>query len=158
EYATEKFLTPCCIIRLNYAVELRYGVIYDIGIKVYEGRPINLENGYVNVVWQGWANSIIFQSLSICSVPARILNLTGPEIISVRETAEKFGKIFNKTPVFEGEESDTAYLSDASLCFELFGRPDVKIDTLIKWIAHWIEKGGRTLGKPTHFEERKGRY
>lgn len=158
EYFSEKFSIPSCIIRLNYAVELRYGVIYDIGIKVYTGQAVNIENGYVNVVWQGWANSIIFQCLNICSIPTKILNLTGPEVISVRETAEKFGRIFHKIPVFEGKESDTTYLSDASLCFKLFGLPDISIDTLIKWVAHWIEKGGRSLNKPTHFEERKGRY
>ncbi|MCX7704752.1 MAG: NAD-dependent epimerase/dehydratase family protein [bacterium] len=158
EYFSEKFSIPTCIIRLNYAVELRYGVIYDIGIKVYRGEPINLENGYVNVVWQGWANSVIFQCLDVCSVPVKILNLTGPEIISVRKVAEEFGKIFQKKPLFEGREAETAYLSDASICFDLFGLPDIKIDTIIKWISHWIEKGGRSLNKPTHFEERKGRY
>lgn len=158
EFFSQRFSIPLCIVRLNYAVELRYGVIFDIGARVYKNEPINLENGYVNVVWQAWANSIIFRCLSICCVPARILNLTGPEILSVREIAEKFGSFFGKKPVFEGKESDTAYLSDASLCFSLFGKPDIKIETIIKWVAHWIEIGGRTLGKPTHFEERKGRY
>ncbi|MCM8821629.1 MAG: NAD-dependent epimerase/dehydratase family protein [Candidatus Omnitrophica bacterium] len=158
EYFSEKFSIQSCIIRLNYAVELRYGVIYDIGSKVYSGEAINLENGYVNVVWQGWANSVIFQCLKICSVPPRILNLTGPEILSVRKIAEEFGKIFKKEPVFEGKEAETAYLSDASVCFNLFGKPDIDIETIIRWVAHWIQIDGRALNKPTHFEERKGRY
>ncbi len=158
EYFSQEFSIPLCIIRLNYAVELRYGVIFDIGIKVFKGEKINLENGYVNVVWQRWANSVIFQCLELCSVPRKILNLTGPEIISVRKIAEEFGKIFEKKPVFEGKELDTAYLSDASECFKIFGMPDVDVYTLVRWVAHWIEKGGRSLNKPTHFEEREGRY
>ncbi|MGB9642442.1 MAG: NAD-dependent epimerase/dehydratase family protein [Candidatus Ratteibacteria bacterium] len=158
EYFSTKFSIPSVLIRLNYAVELRYGVIYDIGVKVYKGEKINLENGYVNVVWQGWANSIIFRSFSICSVPPKILNLTGPEILSVRHIAEEFGKIFLKKPLFEGKEADTAYLSDASECFKLFGKPDITPEKIIRWVAHWIEIGGRSLDKPTHFEQREGRY
>jgi len=158
EYFSSKFSIPSVIIRLNYAVELRYGVLYDIGKKVYNGEKISLENGYVNVIWQRWANSVIFRCFSICSVPPRILNLTGPEILSVREIAEEFGRLFKKEPVFEGKESNSAYLSNASECFKLFGKPDVKPMSIIRWIAHWIEIGGRTFEKPTHFEERKGRY
>jgi len=158
EYFSSKFSIPSVIVRLNYAVELRYGVLYDIGKKVYNGEEIFLENGYVNVVWQRWANSIIFRCFSLCSVPPKILNLTGPEILSVRKIAEEFGKLFKRQPVFEGKEAPTAYLSDASQCFKIFGKPDVDPWTLVKWIAHWIEIGGRAFEKPTHFEERTGRY
>jgi len=158
EYFSETYRIPSCIIRLNYAVELRYGVIYDIGTKVFRNEPVNIENGYVNVIWQGWANSIIFQCLNICSAPPEILNLTGPEILSVRRIAEEFGSIFGKKVIFEGNESETAYLSDASECFRLFGKPDVDAMTIVRWVAHWIKIGGRALNKPTHFEERKGRY
>lgn len=158
EYFSNKFKIPSCIIRLNYAVELRYGVIYDIGSKVFKGEPINIKNGYVNVVWQRWANSVIFRCFDICEVPPRILNLTGPEILSVRNIAEEFGRIFKKEPIFEGSESDNAYLSDASECFKLFGKPDVDISTIIRWVSYWIKKSRRALNKPTHFEEREGRY
>jgi len=158
EYFSTKFSIPSVLIRLNYAVELRYGVIYDIGVKVYKGEKINLENGHVNVVWQGWANSVVFRSFNICSIPPKILNLTGPEILSVRYIAEEFGRLFSKKPLFEGKEADTAYLSDASECFRLFGKPDITPEKIIKWVACWIESGGRSLNKPTHFEERKGRY
>ncbi len=158
EYFSSKFSVPSVLIRLNYAVELRYGVLYDIGLKVYKSEKINLENGFVNIVWQGWANSIIFRSFSICDIPSAILNLTGPEILSVRNVAEEFGRLFGKEPLFEGREAETAYLSDASKCFSIFGRPDINPDLMIRWIAHWIKKGGKSLNKPTHFEERKGRY
>ncbi|HOC03072.1 MAG TPA: NAD-dependent epimerase/dehydratase family protein [Candidatus Ratteibacteria bacterium] len=158
EYFSSKFSIPSVLIRLNYAVELRYGVLYDIGLKVYNNEKIYLENGFVNIVWQGWANSVIFRSFSICGIPPTILNLTGPEILSVKMVAEEFGRLFGKKPLFEGKEAETAYLSDASKCFGLFGKPDIMSEVMIKWIAHWIEKGGKSLNKPTHFEERKGRY
>lgn len=158
EYFSSEFSIPSVIIRLNYAVELRYGVLHDIGLKVYKGEKINLENGFVNVVWQRWANSIIFRSFSICDIPSRVLNLTGPEILSARKTAEEFGRLFGKEPLFKGKETDTAYLSDASKCFSIFGKPDVNPDIMVRWIAHWIKKGGKFFNKPTHFEQRNGRY
>lgn len=150
--------TPTCLIRLNYAVEARYGVFLDIAKKVYERRPISLEMGYVNTIWQGDANSVCFRALGLCEVPADILNLTGPEILSVREIAEEFGRRFDVEPQFQGSEQPAAFLSNASRCHEVFGEPRVKPDEVIDLVARWVASGGTTLGKPTKFEVHDGRF
>ncbi|MCC6587251.1 MAG: NAD(P)-dependent oxidoreductase [Bryobacterales bacterium] len=150
--------TPVTILRLNYAVELRYGVLYDIGRKVFEREVVDLGMGNANVIWQGDANSICYRSLLHASSPPLVLNLTGPETISVRWVAERFGQILGVTPTFSGTESPTALLNNASKCFRLFGYPTVSVDQLIEWIAQWIGSGGRSLGKPTHFEARDGKF
>lgn len=150
--------TPICLVRLNYAVEARYGVLLDIATRVYRGEPVGLDTGYVNTVWQGDANSVCFRALGICTSPANILNLTGPEILSVREMAEEFGKRFGVEPRFEGREQQTAFLNDASTCHELFGEPKVSTDDVIDLVAVWLEQGGSTHGKPTKFEVRDGKF
>ena len=158
EYFSNTRGTPVALLRLNYAVEARYGVLVDIATKVLEGTPIDLAMGYVNVIWQGDANSVCLRALTICSSPARVLNLTGPEILSVRDIAEQFGREFGIQPVFEGVEADTALLSNASECLRLFGPPSVGPSELIPAIAAWLRRGGKLLGKPTHFEIRSGKY
>jgi len=158
QYFSKKNNTPVTIIRLNYAIELRYGVLVDIAEKVRDNTPIDLRMGYANVIWQTDANRGIIQSFSLCSVPPAIINLTGPDIISVRETAEKFGKMFNKKPVFVNKEERTALLSDSSLFWKTFGGTDTDVDQMIKWIGNWLKKGNPTLNKPTHFETKNGRF
>jgi nucleoside-diphosphate-sugar epimerase len=158
QYFSNTYKTPVVLIRLNYAMDLRYGVLVDIALKVKNRQPISLETGYFNVIWQGDANAAIIRALTLCSSPAEILNLTGPDVISVRTVATRFGKIFGIEPIFEGTEAATAYLSNAERCRKLFGQPEVPSSVLIEWTAHWILSGGRILSKPTHFEERKGRY
>jgi nucleoside-diphosphate-sugar epimerase len=150
--------TPMLMLRLNYAVELRYGVLVDIAQKVLGRKPVNLEMGYVNVIWQGDANSAALRSLELCQSPPRVLNLTGPECLPVRRLAEDFGRHFGIQPAFEGVESPTALLSDASLYHRLLGRPSVGVAEMIERIAVWLESGGRMLGKPTHFETRTGKF
>lgn len=150
--------TPVCLIRLNYAVEARYGVFLDIATMVRNGTPVLLDMGYVNTVWQGDANSVCFRALEICESPANILNLTGPEVLSVREIAEAFGKRFGVEPNFTGSEQPTAFLNDASKCHDLFGEPRVLPDQVIELVAAWLEEGGTTLGKPTKFEVRDGQF
>jgi len=157
-YFSQRFGTPVALIRLNYAIDLRYGVLLDIGRKVYEGRPIDLAMGHVNVIWQGDANRAILQSLVHCSSPPFVLNLTGPKTVSVRAAAERFGERLQRSPVFSGSEAPTALLSDASRYVALMGPPAVEVDRMIDWIAHWIQLGGATLAKPTHFETRDGRF
>lgn len=155
-YFSTRNRTPVTILRLNYAIDLRYGVLRDIGEKVYARRPVPLAMGYANVIWQRDANSVALRSFAHCSVPPFVLNLTGAEIISVRTIAEQFGRTFAVTPVFDGEERDTALLSNAALCTRMFGRPSVSVDQMVNWIASWIVQGGESLNKPTHFEQRDG--
>ncbi len=150
--------TPMAILRLNYAVETRYGVLLDIGTRVFERKPIDLGMGCANVIWQGDANSICLRSFAHCSTPPFVLNLTGPETLSVRWIASRFGQILGVEPVFEGEERSTALLNNAARSFRLFGYPTVSVDEIIEWTAHWIGSGARTLGKPTHFEARDGKF
>jgi len=158
QYFSGKYGTPCCLLRLNYAIDLRYGVLLDIGQKVYERRPVALGMAAVNVIWQGDANSICLRSFSVCESPPLILNLTGPETLSVRWIAHRFGEIFGVEPVFEGTEAETALLNNAGRCHQLFGYPSVTPRQMIEWIAAWIQAGGPTLGKPTHFETRDGKF
>ena len=157
-YMSKTHGTPMAILRLNYAVETRYGVLLDIGTRVFERKPIDLGMGCANVIWQGDANSICLRSFPHCSSPPFVLNLTGPETLSVRWIATRFGQILGVEPVFEGEERTTALLNNAARSFRLFGYPTVSADELIEWTAQWIGAGGRTLGKPTHFEARDGKF
>jgi nucleoside-diphosphate-sugar epimerase len=158
EYYSALNGTPVVILRLNYAVELRYGVLVDIAQKVLAGIPIDLEMGYVNVIWQGDANSVCLRSLALCQCPAQPLNMTGAETLSVRRLAEDFGCRMGTEPVFEGQESRTALLSNASLCHKLLGAPAVTVAEMMDMITRWLLAGGRTLGKPTHFETRTGSF
>lgn len=158
EFAARKYESKVLFYRLNYAIDLRYGVLYDITSKILADKPVNLETPNFNCVWQGYANEIAIRSLLRVDSPAQILNVTGPETISVRYAAEQLGKYLGKTPVFEGEEGSKAYISNAAKCFEWFGYPSVTLNQMIRWQAEWILDGGRTLNLPTHFEERKGNY
>ena len=157
-YFSSQFGTPMVILRLNYAIDLRYGILLDIAEKVYAEAPISLQMGNVNVIWQGDANAIALRSFSHCQSPPLVLNVTGPETVSIRSLASCFGAIFDKTPRFEGEEAETALLSNASRCHQLFGYPCVSLGQMIEWVAEWVRIGGTTLHKPTHFEVRDGKF
>ena len=158
EYASSRWQTKVALLRLNYAVDLRYGVLVDIALAVFEGRPIDLRMGTVNVIWQGDANSMCLRSFQHCQSPPRVLNITGSEQLPVREIARLFGERFGKAAIFSGEESATALLSNAAESHRLFGRPTVTASQLMDWVAHWIASGGRLLNKPTHFEARDGKF
>jgi nucleoside-diphosphate-sugar epimerase len=158
EYFSARHGTPVTLLRLNYAVELRYGVLVDIASRVFDGRSVDVGAGAANVIWQGDVNSIALRSLAHCQSPPFILNLTGPETLSIRAVARRFGEIFGKEPILEGQESPTALLNNAARCFRLFGYPSVPAEQMIEWIAHWIKSGGTNLGKPTHFETRDGKF
>ena len=144
--------------RLNYAVELRYGIVYDVGSKVWNGTPIDVTMGYVNVVWQGYANAVALQSFALADSPPGALNVAGPETVAVRWMAERFGKLMGKKPKLIGQEAPTALLSNGAQCHKLFGYPQANIDTIIEWATDWIMAGGSTLGKPTHYETRDGKF
>ncbi|MFH0759756.1 MAG: NAD-dependent epimerase/dehydratase family protein [Bacteroidota bacterium] len=158
EYGSKKHQTRVCLIRLNYSVELRYGVLVDIATKVRNQEAIDLSMGYFNVIWQGDVNDVVLRSLELCDSPAKILNITGEEILSVREVALEFGKIFHVRPEFFNKEAKTALLNNAQQAFQLFGRPKVSTRQIIQWIGDWIGEGRETLGKPTHYEVRDGKY
>src|SRR5581483_2401203 len=159
QYASARWGTQAAILRLNYAVELRYGVLVDIGRAVFERRPVSLNMPYVNVIWQGDANSWCLRSLAYCQAPPFILNITGPETLSVREIAAEFGRRFGVEPVFGPQAyGATALLNDAGRANSLFGSPSVTPAEMIGWIADWIQEGGVTLNKPTHFQTRDGRF
>jgi NAD-dependent epimerase/dehydratase family protein len=158
EYGSERWGTPVTLLRLNYAVELRYGVLVDISLAVWEHRPIDLSMGFVNVIWQRDANSYCLRSFPYCQVPPFVLNITGPEILSVRKIAEEFGRRFGIQPIFKGGEADTALLSNAAKAHELFGCPAVSAAEAVECVAEWISNQGPRWNKPTHFEARDGKF
>ncbi|WP_236978935.1 NAD-dependent epimerase/dehydratase family protein [Membranihabitans maritimus] len=158
EHFSHRHQIPMLIYRLNYAVEMRYGNVLEIAKSVYEGKTINLENGHMNVIWQGDANAIALRSLLHCSAPPKLLNVTGPETISIRALAEDFGKRFGKEPQFENEEQSTALLNNASHSHHLFGYPLVSLNQVIDWTEEWVLEGGKTIDKPTHFQVRSGKF
>jgi nucleoside-diphosphate-sugar epimerase len=158
EYFSQQYNIPVLIFRLNYAVELRYGVLLDIAQKVYSNIPIDLTMGFVNVIWQRDANAQAIQCLDHTSSPAEKLNVTGSNCLSIRLLAESFGTRFNKKPTYQGCESETALLSNSKKAQQLFGEPETEIEEIIDLIAHWITINGETLSKPTHFEVRNGKF
>jgi hypothetical protein len=158
EYGSIKHKTEVLLIRLNYSVEMRYGVLTDIAVKIKNDQPVDLKMGYFNVIWQGDLNDFVLRSLEYVKTPPRVLNITGPEILSVREVAKEFGKLFSVKPRFVSTEAGTALLSNASEAFRLFGMPKVKANRITDWTAQWLNDSGRLLGKPTHFEVRNGMY
>ncbi|MFM1802780.1 MAG: hypothetical protein RJA81_2132 [Planctomycetota bacterium] len=155
---SREYGTPILIFRLNYAIDLRYGVLHDIAQKVLQGQPVDLSMGYVNVIWQGDAVDRALRCLSLTSSPPAILNVTGKERLSVKQLAIEFGERFGRTPVFTGTEGKTAWLSDASKSFSLFGDVSVTLDEMVEATADWLLQGGSSLGKPTHFETRDGKF
>jgi nucleoside-diphosphate-sugar epimerase len=158
EYYSREYGLKCVFFRLNYAVDLRYGVLVDIARKVYLGQPVDLTVGHFNVIWQGDANSYALRSLGLCASPPAIINVTGPQITSVRDAADYYARRFGRQVIFSGQESGSALLSDASLCHRLLGNAGVTIEELMDWVAHWVEMGGRSLNKPTHFEVVDGQF
>jgi nucleoside-diphosphate-sugar epimerase len=158
EYYSQRQGTLVVLLRLNYAVELRYGVLLDIAQKVWAGQPVDLSNGYLNCLWQGDANDLVLRSFALSSSPARVMNLTGPSVLSVRELAAQFGNLMKRQPKFAGVESPTALLNNSSRLCSLLGSPPTTLEQILHWTADWVMAGGPTLGKPTHFEVRSGTY
>jgi nucleoside-diphosphate-sugar epimerase len=159
EYGSARWGTRGVILRLNYAVELRYGVLVDIGLAVFERHPISLGMPFVNVIWQGDANSWCLRSFAQCQAPPVILNITGTETLSVRELAQEFGRQFGVEPRFDSApEGTSALLNNAEKARGLFGEPNIRTSEMIGWIADWIRNSGRLLNKPTHFQTRDGKF
>jgi len=158
EYFSAVFNIPVALLRLNYATEMRYGVLLDLARKVWTGQPVDLTMGHVNVIWQADANAMALCALEHVATPPLVVNLAGPELLSVRRLAEAFGEILGKPVIFQGEEADDAYLSNGQLGHRLFGYPRVTVQQQVRWVADWVRRGGVTLDKPTHFEVRDGRF
>jgi nucleoside-diphosphate-sugar epimerase len=150
--------TQVLIFRLNYAVDFRYGVLLEIARSVRDHRKIDLSTGYVNVIWQGDADEYALRCLRLCASPAAVLNITGPGTIPVREIAMRFGEKFETTPEFTGSEKDTALLNNAARAHRLLGNPKISLEKMIDAIYVWIQGGGETIDKPTHFQERQGNF
>jgi nucleoside-diphosphate-sugar epimerase len=158
EYFSRLHGTPLVLLRLNYATELRYGVLADIARRVFAGEAIDLAMGHLNAIWQADANAVALQAFSLVASPPRVLNVAGPELLSVRRVAEEFGRLFGKPVTFRGTESPDALLSSAQQAHQLFGYPRVGVRQLVEWIADWVRRGGEDLGRPTHFEVRDGNF
>ena len=158
EHASRSRGTQVAIVRLNYAVDLRYGVLVDLALKVREGIPIDLRMGFVNVIWQRDAAMQVIQCLASAAVPPFVVNVAGPDVLSVRDVAQEFGRLLGREPVFSGAEATDALLSNTNRAQALWGRPSVSSARLLGWVADWVAHGGITLGKPTHFEQREGSF
>lgn len=158
QYFSRKFDTPGCLVRLSYAIDLRYGVLHDLAKSIFENRPVDLSTGYANVIWQGDANSQILRTLKHCRIPSMPLNISNSPPISIRNLAEQLAIKFNKPAKLTGNENETSWLINTSKAESLFGPASVPVDTMISWVADWISRGGASLGKPTHFEVRDGSY
>lgn len=158
EHFAQTHGTRSVILRLSYALDMRYGVLHDIANAVRAGQPVPLGMGHCNVIWQGSANEIALRSLALADNPPFVLNLSGPELASVRRIAQTFGAAFGKEPVFEGIEQDRTWLVDTSLQQRLFGYPSVPLPQVVDWTADWVGADRGTLGKPTHFEVSDGAY
>jgi nucleoside-diphosphate-sugar epimerase len=150
--------TPVALIRLNYACELRYGVLVDVAQKVVAGEPVDVTMGYVNTIWQGDNNAMTLQAFGHAASPPLAVNVTGPETLSVRQVAEQMGELLNRPVRCVGNEAPDALLSNASLAYRLFGRPRVSTSQMIRWITDWCRRAGATLNKATHFDVRDGKF
>ncbi|KKO54921.1 NAD-dependent epimerase/dehydratase family protein [Paenibacillus sp. DMB20] len=158
EYFAHQNSTPMTIYRLNYAIDMRYGVLLELAKAINEDRPIDLTMGHANVIWQGDANEMALRCLKHCGTPPEIINITGPETMSIRWAATELAKRMGKEAKFEGVESETALLNNATKSHQLFGYPKVSLLQMIDWTAEWVLAGGDTWNKPTHFQERKGKF
>lgn len=158
EYFSAKHGTPGVLFRLNYAIDLRYGVLHDIAVRVKDGLPVDVSMGHVNVIWQGDANALALRCLTRAEVPSMPLNITGGDVVRVRWLAERFGAIFGRDPIIVGTEAETCWLSDARKAISILGAPTVDLEKMIGWTADWVARGGTSHNKPTGFENRDGAF
>jgi nucleoside-diphosphate-sugar epimerase len=158
EHFSARLGTPGRIVRLNYAIDMRYGVLHDVAARVRDGLPIDLTMGHVNVIWQGDANAAALRCLAHAATPTTPLNVTGSETVSVRWLAEEFGRRFGRAPVLTGTEAEAGWVSSAARMVAELGPPRISLESMIGWTVDWLARGGASLGKPTHYEVRDGRF
>ncbi|MGB7344737.1 MAG: NAD-dependent epimerase/dehydratase family protein, partial [Pirellulaceae bacterium] len=158
QYFSDAYQVPTALVRLNYAVEMRYGVLVDIARQVYSGATIDLSMGYANVIWQGDANAMAIAALAGATMPAKGINVAGPELVCVETVANQFAELFSLEAKFSGHAAPTALLNDGSAAHARFGKPRVTLEQMIEWIADWISRDQPSLDKPTHFEVRSGKF
>jgi len=158
EYYAQQLNLPVAILRLNYATELRYGVLIDIASKVLQGNPVALSMGFLNAIWLGDANAMTLRSIELTEVPARPLNMTGPDVISVREVARQVGQLTGHAVTFEGTELEQALLSRSAHNYDVLGSPLISLETMIRWSVQWLQQNGESLGKPTKFQVTDGKF
>jgi nucleoside-diphosphate-sugar epimerase len=158
QYFSQQLQIPVVLLRLNYATEMRYGILVDIAQNVWAGQPVDVTTPMFNVIWQADANAMTLASLAHAAVPAGIINIAGPEMLRVRDVAERFGRLMNKPVQFAGQEGRTAYLNNGQRGHRLLGDVSVRAELMIRWTADWVAHGGETLGKPTHFQVRTGKF
>jgi nucleoside-diphosphate-sugar epimerase len=156
--ASRRHGTRVVLIRLNYSVEFRYGVLVDLALKVQRGLPVDVTTGYFNVIWQRDGVDHTIRALELAGSPAVPLNITGPEILSVRAVAARCGELFGRPVTFTGQEADTAWLNNAAASHRRFGLPPTSVEQMQRWIVAWLQRGGDTWGKPTAFEQREGKF
>ncbi|RYF43068.1 MAG: NAD(P)-dependent oxidoreductase [Comamonadaceae bacterium] len=157
EHFSHEHRTPGRLLRLSYAIDMRYGVLHDVAQKILRREAIDLAMGYANIIWQGDANEWALRSLAYCDIPTSPLNISGPKV-SIRKMAQELGRRLGIEPVLTGQEAPTAWLVDCAAAHRLFGEPKVGLDTMLDWTASWVARGGASLGKPTHYEARDGKY
>lgn len=157
-YGSQRYGTPGRLMRLEYAIDMRYGVLHDVAAKVFAGQPVDVAMGHVNVLWQGDANEQALRLLKHCTRPTSPINVSGPDVLGVRALAAEFGKRFGRKAHITGSEAQTAWLVDTAQAQRLFGPPRVPLEAMLDWQADWIARGLPDLGKPTHFETRDGKY
>ncbi|MEX2044551.1 MAG: NAD(P)-dependent oxidoreductase [Opitutus sp.] len=150
--------TPVTLLRLNYSVEFRYGILVDIARKVLEGTPIDVTTGHVNVIWQRDAVEHTIQALDLAASPAVPINITGPAVLAVRDVARAYGELLQRPVTLTGREAPTAWLNNAARSHRLFGPPPTPLEDMMKWTAAWLTGGGATWGKPTGFDRRDGQF
>ena len=158
QYFSRHSDSPGRLVRLNYAIDLRYGVLHDVALKVLNRQPIDIRTGVANVIWQGDSTAQILRCLHHGTVPATAINIGAEVLAEIRYVARRFGEMFRIEPIFKGEEAAKAWHSDNAEAIELFGSPAVDLDTMIRWNAHWVQRGGESYGKPTHYDQREGSF
>jgi nucleoside-diphosphate-sugar epimerase len=157
EHFSHEHQTAGCLLRLSYAIDMRYGVLHDVARTIWQGQPLSVAMGHANIIWQGDANDLALRALSACTTPTSAINLSGPPI-SIRDVATRLAARMGKTVQFTDTEGSTAWLVDCRKADALWGQPSVALDTLLDWTAAWVMKGHKSLDKPTHFEVRDGHY
>ncbi len=158
QYFSDRYQIPMALLRLNYATEMRYGILADIAQDVFHERPVEVSTPMFNVIWQADANAMTLAALAHTAVPPRIVNVAGPEFLRVRDVADQFGRLMNKPVRFTGQEDSTAFLNNGTEGHRLLGNVRVDVETMIGWTAEWVRRGGESLGKPTHFQVRSGKF